>query len=654
MSSVQSATAGVAKHPTTTRKRKSRTWENGRGDQYIVNQGWSWPAFFFGIFWFAYKKMWFPTVTLLICIAFLVPALGGWFDSSIAYSNGMLMQIATFGNVIFVVAHVFFGFFGNRMFERHLLERNFRMSHRSGKSSQTAKPQKSVTPIRVQNPDEVSEPLQIDLQPETANTIADYDDTVSADNTSSHVQRIPSTDTIALSHSSQAHDSTNPLTQQVWNESTPVEVPGLTSRRKRRSRKDPNRAANPKANPTAMSMTELDEMFGVNDQRATSPDSSPESASDDTPDSTQPNTQYAADEYSSESVTANDNNSTIEVAESADNKQSETNSMLGFTTKTEQEKFVTIAWMEITSGDVDQNIWTAVARTELNNKTVESAYVEQRVAQLVNMQSESDFDSDFVEYNSEVDEGTYDDSLEFEDEDDIHLDPDAAQIPEGNDLPDTVNRRVALKSVESEVLADTDSSINLNDVKNVVNPPHPLNIKKIDSARSDRKPDTTTGDSPTLQTKNVETKNDDHHDLSVNKLDATEHLTDQIDSESRPRVQESASIDESSDDDQSPNTVTTSLDKAVDTASDKEVDPDQSRRLNALHFIHSHLERLDEQKQEISAEELERLLKSADCELLELDSTIKVKDWDGNVIPSASLAGISRTISHLIWTHDET
>jgi len=81
------------------------------------------------------------------------------------------------------------------------------------------------------------------------------------------------------------------------------------------------------------------------------------------------------------------------------------------------------------------------------------------------------------------------------------------------------------------------------------------------------------------------------------------------------------------------------------------VDNKDQRRLVALRFLQQQLKDLESSDQQISTTDLKRLLWHADCELLESDDSLKIRDWDSNLIPSANIAAIPRTISYLIWTH---
>jgi len=81
------------------------------------------------------------------------------------------------------------------------------------------------------------------------------------------------------------------------------------------------------------------------------------------------------------------------------------------------------------------------------------------------------------------------------------------------------------------------------------------------------------------------------------------------------------------------------------------VDNEDQRRLVALKFLQQQLKDLESCDQQISTTDLKRLLWHADCELLESDESLKIRDWDSNLIPSANMAAIPQTISYLIWTH---
>ena len=84
-------------------------------DKYeFVKKGWSWPAFFFGIFWFVYKKMWFEAI-ILFAIAVILRSL------TIDYHY---IPEQTF-QIIRCIIIVLFGIYGNKLFARDLEKRGY-------------------------------------------------------------------------------------------------------------------------------------------------------------------------------------------------------------------------------------------------------------------------------------------------------------------------------------------------------------------------------------------------------------------------------------------------------------------------------------------------------------------------------------------------
>lgn len=81
-----------------------------------VKQGWSWPAFFFGVIWAMMKKMW--KLSIGVVLAFL--AIG--FITGIAASEQMGEAIV---NGLGLTANLMFGVHGNSWREESLILRGF-------------------------------------------------------------------------------------------------------------------------------------------------------------------------------------------------------------------------------------------------------------------------------------------------------------------------------------------------------------------------------------------------------------------------------------------------------------------------------------------------------------------------------------------------
>lgn len=74
-----------------------------------VKDGWSWPGFFFGIFWLAYKQLWVPaTITFFITVV-----LAGVYD----------ILVTLFG----MLAGLLFGAVGNEWVAKNLEKRGFEL-----------------------------------------------------------------------------------------------------------------------------------------------------------------------------------------------------------------------------------------------------------------------------------------------------------------------------------------------------------------------------------------------------------------------------------------------------------------------------------------------------------------------------------------------
>lgn len=92
------------------------------GSNEAVKQGWSWPGFFFIIFWAFVKKMWVLGSSVLVLLIVLV-----MIEEGIEASSGVeapAWQIAIINGTFWVVS-VIFGVSGNQWREKNLLSRGF-------------------------------------------------------------------------------------------------------------------------------------------------------------------------------------------------------------------------------------------------------------------------------------------------------------------------------------------------------------------------------------------------------------------------------------------------------------------------------------------------------------------------------------------------
>src|SRR5262245_18596807 len=82
-----------------------------------VKQGWSWPAFFFGVIWAMVKKMWGLGVGVLIgslVFGFIVVAAGGG-------EGGDVLS-----NIVAILFSIIFGVNGNSWRNKNLISRGFK------------------------------------------------------------------------------------------------------------------------------------------------------------------------------------------------------------------------------------------------------------------------------------------------------------------------------------------------------------------------------------------------------------------------------------------------------------------------------------------------------------------------------------------------
>jgi len=93
-----------------------KIYANPQGSYEAVKQGWSWPAFFFSLFWAMVKNMWALGVGVLIGFIVLVLFIGNF----VAGQDGQdLFNIAS------IIVHIIFGINGNKWRENNLPTKGF-------------------------------------------------------------------------------------------------------------------------------------------------------------------------------------------------------------------------------------------------------------------------------------------------------------------------------------------------------------------------------------------------------------------------------------------------------------------------------------------------------------------------------------------------
>ena len=81
-----------------------------------VKQGWSWPAFFFGVVWAMVKKMW--ALGLGVLLAFVLLGIVSGVAAGASGSDALF-------NVVNLIAAIVFGMNGNQWREKNLVARGF-------------------------------------------------------------------------------------------------------------------------------------------------------------------------------------------------------------------------------------------------------------------------------------------------------------------------------------------------------------------------------------------------------------------------------------------------------------------------------------------------------------------------------------------------
>lgn len=91
-----------------------------------VKQGWSWPAFFFVIFWLLIKRLWVVAIILFIImlpiVAYFMPDLQHATDQQIKEASDMMNRI---GLIVETPIRFILAFYGNKLREQNLIKRNY-------------------------------------------------------------------------------------------------------------------------------------------------------------------------------------------------------------------------------------------------------------------------------------------------------------------------------------------------------------------------------------------------------------------------------------------------------------------------------------------------------------------------------------------------
>lgn len=99
-----------------------KIFENADGRQEAVKQGWSWPAFLFGMFWSLFKKLW--KVSFVVLVSVVSAAMLVYFlmeASGIVVTSTRGLQIFNqLSNIMSVIVYIVFGIFGNTWRENKL------------------------------------------------------------------------------------------------------------------------------------------------------------------------------------------------------------------------------------------------------------------------------------------------------------------------------------------------------------------------------------------------------------------------------------------------------------------------------------------------------------------------------------------------------
>ncbi|MFD1259347.1 DUF2628 domain-containing protein [Entomomonas asaccharolytica] len=100
-----------------------KIFKNSLGIYEAVKQGWSWPAFFFGIIWTFVKRIWWLGFGLFIISILLQTIVGAAvkdmpIEEAIPIINGI-------GSVFGIVVCFLLGMYGNSLREKNLISRGY-------------------------------------------------------------------------------------------------------------------------------------------------------------------------------------------------------------------------------------------------------------------------------------------------------------------------------------------------------------------------------------------------------------------------------------------------------------------------------------------------------------------------------------------------
>lgn len=107
-----------------------KVFQHPDGRIEAIKQGWSWPAFFFGIIWAIVKKLWglagilFLVAVILSIISFaLEPANPSYYSPMQTQSVGLEIVF----NIISLIIAIILGQIGNKLRENNLTKRGYQL-----------------------------------------------------------------------------------------------------------------------------------------------------------------------------------------------------------------------------------------------------------------------------------------------------------------------------------------------------------------------------------------------------------------------------------------------------------------------------------------------------------------------------------------------
>jgi hypothetical protein len=95
-----------------------KIYANPLGSYQAVKQGWSWPAFFFGVIWSLAKRLWVLSIGVFLSF-FII----GFISNTVGGELGKAIDTLT--TLAALVMGIFFGAYGNQWREANLLSRGF-------------------------------------------------------------------------------------------------------------------------------------------------------------------------------------------------------------------------------------------------------------------------------------------------------------------------------------------------------------------------------------------------------------------------------------------------------------------------------------------------------------------------------------------------